>query len=161
MILPVKNEISRIAQLLGANFVDKSISELQHFAQNNNFLNPLVNLQPINSGKMNVMPSGAIRYDFQFKIDFLQKFQKDNNLENTKDYIIQDMIWLCEDFFKELNRNTLLIFINPSWTWSVDIVRQHTSNLLCGCTANIFLDTACNRLNRGISFDYLIDVPLG
>lgn len=147
MIIELKAELERVATEVGAIFTSKSNSELQDFVQDFNFTNPLINLKPIETYGQDIIASGAIRYDFRFELFFLTNFQKSDHLEDTKDILIDEMTKLSELYFSTLNKNEQRYFINPSWTWTNNILRQYLSNLTCGVKAVIFIDTACNTVD--------------
>ncbi len=146
MIIELKGELERVAGEVSATFSSRSNPELEDFAQQFDFATPLINLRPIENYNQNIIASGAIRYDFQLELFFVTKFAKSDHEEDTKDVLIDEMAKLSELFFSTLNENENRFFINPAWTWTNNILRQHTSNLLCGVRAVIFIDTACNTV---------------
>lgn len=156
----IKLEFKRIAELQGATFENLSIDELEEFVQHYDFTQPLIRLEPVDKMRSNKMDSGAIRYEPLFKLYFLTKFTSDNNKEDLKDLLIDQMIELSQGFFRQLDKNEMLYFINPFWKWEVDIIRQYTSNLLCGCIASIALDTACNRIAVQSALDINLNSPV-
>lgn len=160
LIVPIKTEFKRVAGLVGATFADKSFPELEKFLQQFDFSTSLINLDPVMRIKSNIMISGAPRYNVTFDLYFLIKFKKSDTLESNKDFLIDTMIDLQERFFIELNKNEALIFINPHWTWTSEILRQFTSNLTVGIKTSIDLDTACNRIKANGVFDYTLDAPM-
>lgn len=161
MIVQLKNELARVAQVVGAEFSCRSNPELQDFAQQFDFtIKPLINLLPIKTYNQNIIASGAIRYDFRFELYFLTIFRKSDTLEMNKDILIDGMSDLSEKFFSTLNKNEALYFINPQWSWSNEIIRQYLSNLACGVHATINIDTACNRIPTDGVFDYSLDAPM-
>ena len=146
MIIELKAELERVAGVVSATFSSRSVPELQDFAQQFDFATPLINLRPIENYNQNIIASGAIRYDFQLELFFLTKFVRSDHLEDTKDVLIDEMAKLSELYFSTLNKNENRFFINPSWTWTNNILRQYLSNLTCGVRAVIFIDTACNTV---------------
>lgn len=146
MIIELKAELERVAGVVGATFSSKSNPELQDFAQQFDFSTPLINLKPIENYNQNIIDSGAIRYDYRIELFFLTKFGKSDHLEDTKDVLIDEMTKLSELYFSTLNKNEQRYFINPSWSWTNNILRQYLSNLTCGVRAVILIDTACNTV---------------
>jgi hypothetical protein len=147
MITQIKSELERVATVVGGTYSYRDISELQDYAQQFDFATGLINVEPLGEYQHDFDDGGAIRYNFRLIIEFWKKFSKDDTTDETKDVIIDEMAILSEDFFRELNKNENQFWINPKWTWRNDIVRQHTSNLLCGVRATIDIDTGCNRVN--------------
>jgi len=160
MINAIKLELNRISGVLGAEFKNLSMDELQEFVQHFDFASPLVRLEPIENILGNVMDSGAIRYDGTFNIYFLTKFESDNNSEDLRDLLIENMLFLSEQFISRLNKNEMLYFINPKWQWKWKIIRQITSNLLCGVMVSINLDTSCNRNAIQAGLDANLNTPV-
>jgi hypothetical protein len=147
MLQEIKNEFSIIALSLNSEFVSKSKDEYQEYAQGYNFDNPSINLIPFKTFTSDIAKSGAVRFNATFDLLFLTKFSKtEEDYENVKDQKIDNMIFLSERFFSELNKNQRQVFDVPQWTWRSEILRQYTSNLLCGVKVTITLNTACNRL---------------
>ena len=159
MIIQIKNEFRRITEdVLGNTFSSLSISELEDFSQNYDFSKPLCNLAPIIEIEDNKMISGAIRHNFRLKLQFLTKFAKSNHKEDTKDLLIDTMIEFSQNWFRQLDKNEQLFWIQPFWQWKLTVLRQHTSNLLCGVQADVFIDAACNTVPATtLGFDYVLD----
>lgn len=146
LLIPIKSEFARIAPIVGATFEDLSVPELQDFLQGFDFTTPLINLDPVITFDPNFDQGGAVRYNVKFDLYFLTKFAKSDTLEGNKDILIDSMIDLQENFFRELNLNDKQIFIQPFWQWSSTVLRQYLSNLTVGVKSEIRLDTACNKV---------------
>lgn len=159
MISTIKSIFATVSMALGAEFQSLSYSELEDFAQNYTFESPLINLSPILSVDDNIMISGAVRSQYHIDLFFLTEFKKDDNMENVKDFLIDNMLSLKTNFFRRLNLDQSLYFLSTGWTWKTEIVRQHTSNLLCGCRCKIILDSTCSVVSQ-TSFDYELDLDL-
>lgn len=163
MIVELKQEFERVSSVIGATFVSKSFSELEDFVQNYDFIIPLINLKPIEKYSQNILAGGAIRYDFDLNLKFITNFKKSDHLEDTKDILIDQMIQVSENFVSRLNKNEERIFISTGWPAKVDVLRQFTSNLTCGVSINISLDTSCNKVppvNLNNQLDYNIDFAM-
>jgi hypothetical protein len=148
MIVQFNSEFERIAGLINGEYTNKNTSEFEDFAQNHNYKKPSINWVPILRVRSEVGASGQIIYKGECVIQFLTKFVKSDNYENTKDVLIDQMISLNEQFITQLNLNENLIFIQPRWTFDIKIVRQFTSNLLCGTEMTITFETSCARLGK-------------
>jgi hypothetical protein len=165
MINTLKDELQRVANEVGITFTYKSESELEAYSQGHDFsINPIVNLKPVESITQNIMPSGAIRYDFTFDLHFLTDFSISNTEEDDKDDDIDEMLSYSEAFYRQLNLNDQLVFINSNWEWITEVTRQYTSNLLCGVKTSVKLDTACNRVASApivtVGFEYPLSLEL-
>lgn len=149
MIGIFKSEFERIATLLLCEYTTKKISELQDYAQNYNFENPLINLIPINEFRSEIGASSQVIYDGTCKLQFLTKAVKSDNFEDTKDALIDQMILVAQDFYRELDKNSNLVFTSPRWSWSNRVMREYLSNYLVGIDCTIVFKTSCSRLNIG------------
>lgn len=145
MIIELKDEFKRISAAVGATFSCRSHPEMEKFTQTHDFTTPIINLLPVEDINQNIMDSGAVRYDFRFKLYFLTNFNKSDTLEANKDVLLDTMIALSEAFYRELNKNEALLFIRPNWTWKNNLARQYLSNLTLGCVTDVFIDTSCAR----------------
>ena len=160
MILQLKNELARVANEVDAAFSCRSHPEFEDAAQQFDFARPAINLLPIQAYKQQISDGGTMRYDFVFELYFLTKFAKSDTLEQNKDILIDQMESLSQAYFFELNKNELLYFINPFWSWNNQVIRQYLSNLTCGVKSAITIDTACNRVPNPIAFEFNFDAPL-
>lgn len=146
MIVQFESEFERIAAIIGAEYQTKSISELQDFVQGFAFTNGLMNSVPIRDYRSNIGIGGALIYNGVFKLQFLTKAVKSDNFEAVKNVLIDEMIFLSEQFFRELNKNEERIFGTPQFEMSSQILRQYTSNFCVGVETTITFNTSCTRL---------------
>lgn len=146
MITEFKSEFNRIALLKNADFVSKSISELQDFAQSFNFNQPLINLIPIDTFKSNIGASSQVIYNGTCKMQFITKAVKSDNYQDKNDILIDQMIDLSTRFYRELDKNANLVFISPKWEWSNQILRSYLSQYCVGIESTIIFNTACNKI---------------
>lgn len=146
MINSFKIEFERCAGIVGAGYETKNILELQDFVQRYNFDQPLINWVPIESVDSEVGASHQLIYSGNCVLQFLVKASKNDNFEDVKDSLIDETMLLHEKFIAELNKNTNLVFINALWRPRIKVLRQYTSNFLCGVESSIAFNTACNRL---------------
>ncbi len=144
MILKIKKALSEAAKDLG-RFETLSISEIEEFAQGYNFTTPLIRLEPIENYTGSVSDGGVIINNLTARVWFLTKFNKDDTNEDRKDVLIDEMEEISNEFYRNLNKSQSLSQ-GSLRSWTVKIVRQATSNLLCGVICEAKLDTNCVRL---------------
>jgi hypothetical protein len=144
MLLKIKKALSSAAQGLG-NFQTLDISELEKFAQDYNFNQPLIRLEPIMGGLGSIDIGGVVHSKLTIRIWFLTRFDKDDTITDTKDALIDKMEELSFDYYRLLNQSQSLSQGSLS-DWTIKVERQVTSNLLCGVLCEAKLDTTCNRL---------------
>ena len=147
MIQEFKSEFSRIAIVVGAEFQTLEASELEEFAQGFDFSTPLINFVPIDRFQSNIGELGQVIFDGNIVLQFLTKAETDDRLENIKDSLIDDMINLSTLFYRELNKNEMLVFGTPRWRWDSSIMRFKTSNYLVGVQNAITFSTSCARIS--------------
>ena len=146
MILQFESEFERISGIIGAEYQTKKVSELEDFVQGFAFPNGLMNSVPINDFTSEIGPGGALVYNGNFVLQFLTKAVKNDNFESVKNVLIDDMIFLSEQFFRELNKNSLQIFGTVPFTMRSRIHRQYLSNFCVGVETTITFNTTCTRL---------------
>lgn len=144
MLLKIKSALSIAATGLG-NFQTLDIAELEEFAQNFDFSEPLIRLEPIMGGIGSIDQGGVIHSKMTVRVWFLTIFRKDDADEDGKDVLIDAMEEVSIQYYRALNQSQTLSQGSLK-DWSVKIERQLTSNLLCGVVCEVKLDTACNRL---------------
>jgi len=144
MLLKIKKALSDAASEIGC-FRTLDYAELENFAQSHNFKEPLIRLEPIERYEGSIDEGGVIRNNLTVKLWFLTIFKKDNDGEDLKDQLIDQMEELSNDYYSILN-NSQSISQGSLSQWRTTIVRQETSNLLCGVICEARLDTTCARL---------------
>jgi len=147
MIVQFESEFERIAGIVGAEYQTKKISELEDFIQGFAFTSPLMNSAPIKTYTSNIGPGGAVIYNGDFKLQFLTKAVKSDNFESVKNVLIDAMILKSEEFFRELNENSLQIFGTVPFEMRTQILRQYTANFCVGVETTITFNTSCSRIN--------------
>ena len=143
MLLKIKSALSNAAIGLG-DFQTLDTAELEEFAQNYDFAQPLIRLEPMDRYTGSVGDGGVILNTLEINTWFLTKFPKDDNDEDGKDVLIDAMEDLSNDYYRVLNQSSELAQ-GTLETWNTRIVRRTTSNLLCGVVCTTKLNTACNR----------------
>lgn len=146
MIAAFKTAFNRIANKIEAEFTSKDTEELQLFVNNHNFEKPLINAAPLGDFLQKIEVGGQTSYEAEFEIHFLTKAVKSNSSEDTKDDLIDDMIYLSTLFFTDLHKSELFVFRNTNWHHRDEILRQFTSNFLVGIKTKVKLVTESNRI---------------
>lgn len=146
MIASFKSEFARISLLVSAGLTVKKISELQDYIQGYNFDNPLINWTPMASFNSRMGASGQMIYEGRCVLDFITKAVKSDNLEDVKDLLVQDMIDLSTNFFRQLNKNENSVFLGPQFSVSNDIDRNFTANYCVSVRSTITFMTSCANL---------------
>lgn len=146
MLVQFETEFLRIATAISAGYTTKEVPELQKHLQNYTFAEPLINFIPMENFNSNIGASSQMIYDGRCVLQFITKASKADNLEAVKDVLIDEMILLSEQFFRELNKNENRIFNTPQFKMNSKILRQYTSQYCVGVETTITFETACNRL---------------
>lgn len=146
MITEFKSEFSRVAAIVGAEYQTLAIDELQEFVQAFDFSIPLINWSPIESFDSNIGAAGEIVWDGTCILQFLT-LATVGDTEDFKDGLIDNMINLSGDFYRNLNQNTERVFRNPIFTMRNNIERFKTANYCVGVESNIVFTTSCNRIS--------------
>ena len=145
MIAEFKSEFSRVAAIVGAEFQTLAVDELQMFVQGFDFPTPLINFVPIEDFDSNIGAAGEIVWAGNCQLQFLT-IATVGDTEDFKDGLIDDMINLSGNFYRNLNQNTELVFRNPIFTMRNRVLRFKTANYCVGVESNISFVTSCNRI---------------
>lgn len=144
MITQFKSEFNRIATALSAGYTTKKMSELEDYVQGYDFSQPLINWKPIESFNPRLGQSDQIIQEGRCVLQFIQKAVINDNYEDTKDALVDQMITLSSNFLRKLNRNENGVFIGASFSGSSTIDRNFTSNYCVAVKLTITFTTSIN-----------------
>lgn len=144
MITEFKAEFNSIATLLNAGYTTKKISELEDFVQAYDFTQPLINWVPINNYNPTLTAADSILQEGSCVLQFVTKAVTNDNYEDTKDLLVDQMITLSGNFLRKLNKNTNGIFIGPTFEGTATIDRNFTSNYCVAVELTITFSTMIN-----------------
>lgn len=144
MITEFKTEFDNIATLLSSTFTTKKMSELEDHVQSYDFTQPLINWKPLANYDPTLTAANSILQNGRCVLQFITKAVTNDNYEDTKDTLVDQMITLSSNFLRKLNQNTNGIFIGQTFSGTSTINRNFTSNYCVMVELTITFTTAIN-----------------
>lgn len=157
MITQFKNQFLAISTLLNASFTTKKVSELEDFVQGYNFAMPLINWIPLTNYNPTLSQSDSIIQQGSCVLEFINKAVTNDNYEDTKDLIIDDLITLSSNFLRKLNQNENGVFIGPTFSGSSQIDREYLANYCVAVRLTISFTTSINYNFNDITCTWMLN----